>query len=317
MSVIASTALAHRAGDAPLPAAWRGASLAIGNFDGFHLGHQQVVRRAMEVAAARGVPTLVLTFDPHPVRYFRPDLPPFDLTRMDQRLALFQDFGVDGTVLLPFGAALASEDAETFVARWLVAELGVSHVVTGWNFNFGKGRSGNVEVLKALGARHGFTTDSVPAVADGTAPITSTRIRKALKEGDMAEAQRLLSRPFTIRGVVSHGDKRGRTIDFPTANLSLGQYQRPAYGVYAVRVRLPDGRVRDGVANIGIRPMFDPPKELLEVYIFDFHEEIYDQSIDVELLAYLRPEKWLDGLEALKAQIAADCAEARAVLARH
>lgn len=309
-------ALARLADGAALPEALRGASIAIGNFDGFHLGHQQVVRRALEAARAQGCPALVLTFDPHPVRYFRPELPPFDLTTLAQRTRLFADFGVDATVVLPFNAALAGEDAQAFVAHWLVAAMGVSHVVTGWNFSFGKGRSGNVEVLKSLGAHYGFTTESVAAVTCGAAAVTSTRIRTALKQGAVAEATELLTRPFTIRGVVTHGDKRGRTIDFPTANLVLGDYQRPAYGVYAVRVRLPDGRIKEGVANLGIRPMFDPPKELLEVYIFDFHEEIYDQEIDVALMAYLRPEKWLDGLEALKAQIAQDCTEARALLAK-
>lgn len=299
-----------------LPAHLRGGIAALGNFDGFHLGHQAVVGRARDRARADGRPTIVVTFDPHPARLFRPDLPPFALTSIAQRLDLFERFGVDAAVVLRFDRDFAALTAETFVTDWLVDRLGLLGVVTGEDFTFGKGRSGDVAELARLGAAHGIAAEAIAPVADATGGvISSTRIREALKAGDPPAATALLTRPFIIEGVVEHGDKRGRTIDFPTANLALGDYQRPAYGVYAVRVGLPDGRRFDGVANLGIRPMFDPPKELLEVYLFDFAGDLYGVKVAVELHHFLRPEWKLDGLDALKAQIAKDCDEARKVLA--
>lgn len=299
-----------------LPAHLRGGVAALGNFDGFHLGHQAVVGRACERARAGGRPAMVVTFDPHPARLFRPDLPPFALTSIAQRLDLFERFGVDAAVVLRFDRDFAALTAEQFVADWLVDRLGLAGVVTGEDFTFGKGRSGDVAALARLGAKQGVAAEAVAPVADAAGGvISSSRIREALKAGDPPGATALLTRPFVIEGVVEHGDKRGRTIDFPTANLALGDYLRPAYGVYAVRVGLPDGRRHDGVANLGIRPMFDPPKELLEVYLFDFAGDLYGANIAVELHHFLRPEWKLDGLAALKAQIAKDCSEAREVLA--
>jgi len=303
-------------GGAEVPGPLRGGIVALGNFDGFHLGHQAVVGQARERARAEGRPLLVATFDPHPVRFFKPDAAPFRLTTLDQRARLFAEAGADAMVVFGFDAALAGLSAEAFVAQRLVAGLGVAGVVTGDDFTFGKGRGGNVAVLAALGDRHGFTVDTVGAVGAGGEAVSSSRIRALLKAGDPAGAAALLTRPFAIEGVVQHGDKLGRTIGYPTANVALGNYLRPAYGIYAVRVRLDDGRVVGGAANLGIRPSFDPPKELLEAYLFDFAEDLYGRVIEVALIDYLRPEAKFDSLDALTVQMDADCAEARRRLAQ-
>ncbi len=294
----------------------RGAVIALGNFDGFHLGHQAVVGRAIAWAQAESRPVIVATFDPHPMRLFRPETPPFRLTTLDQRERLFAEAGADAMMVFHFTRELADKSAEEFVAM-LIGPYAAAGVVTGEDFTFGKDRSGNVTRLRELGAGHGLRAESVAPVADESGqPVSSSRIREALRSGDCPTATRLLTRPFAIEGVVQHGAKLGRTLDFPTANMALGSYLRPAYGVYAVRGLLPDGRLIDGVANLGIRPMFDPPKELLETYFFDFAEDLYDQTIEVQLIAHLRPEEKYDGLDALKAQIERDCAAARHILAQ-
>jgi riboflavin kinase/FMN adenylyltransferase len=302
-------------GDRPIPAGFRGGVVALGNFDGFHVGHQAVVGRALARARAEGRPALVATFDPHPARLFRPDAPPFLLTSIDQRMRLFEAFGVDGALALPFDRAMAAVTPEQFIAEWLRDHIGAAAAVTGWDFTFGKDRAGNTEALATLGARHGIAAETVAPVEARGAVASSTRIRAHLREGDMAEAARLLTRPYTIEGIVQHGDKLGRTIGYPTANLALGDYLRPAYGVYAVRGRLADGRIVEGAANCGIRPQFDPPKELLEPYFFDFAGDLYGQPLGVELIERLRPEAKFDGLDALVAQIDVDCAKARQILA--
>jgi riboflavin kinase / FMN adenylyltransferase len=301
-------------GGAAVPAGLRRGIVALGNFDGFHLGHQAVVGQAVERARAEGRPALVATFDPHPVRLFRPDTPPFRLTTLDQRERLFAEAGADAMVVFRFDAALAGLDAEAFVAERLLGALGVGGVVTGEDFTFGRAKSGNVDMLRAAGERHGFSVDTVgPVLMDGVA-VSSSRVRDALRGGRPEEATRLLTRPFAIAGEVVHGDKRGRTIGYPTANLELGTYLRPAYGVYAVRARLADGRVVDGAANLGVRPQFEPPKELLETFLLDFSGDLYGQAMEVALMHYLRPEARFDGLDALVAQMDADCGRARVLL---
>lgn len=301
--------------NAPTPAHLRGAIVALGNFDGFHGGHQAVVRRAIECAQVEGCPAIVATFDPHPVRLFQPDTPPFRLTTLDQREALFARAGADAMLVFHFTAQMAAMSAEQFAA-FLVEHIGAAHVVTGQDFTFGKGKSGTVATLTELGVALGMTAEAVPAVADaGGEIISSSRIREALVAGDCATATRLLTRPFAIQGQVQHGDKLGRTIGYPTANIDMGNYLRPAYGIYAVRGLLPDGRVLDGAANLGIRPTFDPPKELLEPHFFDFSESLYDQIIEVQLIERLRGEAKFDSLDALIAQMDADCARARQILA--
>jgi riboflavin kinase/FMN adenylyltransferase len=301
-------------GQGSLPAELRGAALALGNFDGVHRGHQAVIGAAIRAARKAGRPALVATFDPHPSRHFRPDSAPFSLTTPVQKLKLFEGLGVDGAIVIPFDAALAGLSAEDFARRWLVERLGIAHVVTGEDFTFGKGRSGSAETLAELGRCLGFSAEAVAPVTASDAVVSSTRIREALVAGDMETAARLLTRPFTIAMPVIHGDKRGRTIGVPTANQELGAYLRPRYGVYAVRVRLPNDSLAQGVANLGIRPMFDPPKELLETWILDWSGDLYGQTIEVELVRWLRAEMKLDGLDALKAQIAKDTEAARAAL---
>jgi riboflavin kinase/FMN adenylyltransferase len=210
-----------------------------------------------------------------------------------------------------FDRELATMPAERWIEEAIAGHLGAAGVVTGQDFTFGKGRGGNPQVLCEVGARFGIGARTVGAVHDDEGPVSSSRIRQALKAGDCETAARLLTRPFAIRGVVEHGDKRGRSIGFPTANLSLGTYLRPRYGIYAVTGLLPDGQRVLGAANIGIRPSFDPPKELLEPFFFDFSGDLYGQEIEVAFHSFLRPEAKFDGLDALTAQMERDCEEAR------
>ena len=299
----------------PVPERLRGAILALGNFDGFHRGHQAVVGEAIRRAREQGRPAIVATFDPHPVRFFDPTAEPFRLTTLDQRAELFAAAGADAMLVFHFDAALAATTAEQFVADLLVGRLGAAGVVTGEDFTFGKARGGNVEVLARLGAPLGLRARAVGPVADEGEVVSSSRIRDALKAGDCGLATHLLTRPFAIRGTVQHGDKVGRTIGFPTANLAMGNYLRPRYGIYAVTAVVPGGRVLHGAANLGIRPSFDPPKELLEPHFFDFSGDLYGQEIEVAFHHFLRPEAKFDSLEALTRQMEADCLKARELLA--
>ena len=300
--------------DQPIPDKLRGAIVALGNFDGFHLGHQAVVGRAVQRGAHEQRPVIVATFDPHPVRHFKPDTPPFRLTTLDQRERMFAHAGADAMLVFRFGAELASTTAEAFVSQLMAKQLGAAGVVTGEDFTFGKGRGGNVGVLREVGASNGILAETVaPVLLDG-ARISSGRVREALQAGDPGAATRLLSRPFAIEGEVIHGDKRGRELGWPTANLELGNYLRPAYGIYAVRVTVDDGTEHAGVASLGVRPTFDPPKELLEAVLFDFDGDLYGQRIEVALHHYLRPEMKFESLSALKAQMDADATKARLLL---
>ena len=298
----------------PVPDALRGAILALGNFDGFHLGHQAVVGEAIAWARAEGRPAIVATFDPHPVRHFVPDAAPFRLTTLDQREEQFAAAGADAMLVFHFDGELAGTTASDFVCKLLSERIGAGGVVTGEDFTFGKARGGNIAVLRAEGATCGIGVRTVGPVMDRGEPVSSSRIRVALQQGNCEEAGRLMTRSFAIRGLVEHGDKVGRTLGYPTANLPLGNYLRPRYGIYAVTGRLPDGRVLNGAANLGVRPTFDPPKELLEPYFFDFSEDLYGQEIEVALHHFIRPEAKFDSLEALKAQMDTDCAEARRLL---
>ncbi len=297
-----------------MPDVLRGAVVALGNFDGFHLGHQAVAGEAIAQARAAGKPAIIATFDPHPVRFFAPHIPFFRLTTLEQRQRLFEAADADAMLVFEFDAGLAGTAAEDFVVKLLVERLGISAVVTGEDFTFGKGRGGNIGVLRELGAAHGLTATAMGPVVDAGGVISSSRIRDALKAGDCDTATRLLTRPFAVEGIVQHGDKNGRLLGFPTANIDMGHYLRPRYGIYAVKGRLPDGRVLNGAANLGIRPSFDPPKELLEPYFFDFAEDLYGQHIEVEFHAFIRPEAKFESMHELKAQMLADCDQARAIL---
>jgi riboflavin kinase/FMN adenylyltransferase len=304
-------------GSSSVPERLRGGIVALGNFDGFHKGHQAVVGRAVSRARAEGRPALVATFDPHPVRHFKPDLPPFRLTTLGQRERLFGAAGADAMLVFRFDAELAAVTAADFVTDYLVRRVGAAGVVTGEDFTFGKGRGGDIDVLKLLGKANRLSVDAVAPVADEGEPVSSSRIRAALEAGDCAAAAHLLTRPFAIEGEVEHGDKRGRELGYPTANIALGPYLRPRFGVYAVRARLggEGDHILEGVANLGTRPMFDPPRELLEPWFFDFDGDLYGRRLEVELISFIRDEARFDGIEALKAQIGADAEVARARLA--
>nr|WP_314436312.1 bifunctional riboflavin kinase/FAD synthetase [uncultured Brevundimonas sp.] len=299
-----------------LPDAVKGAAVAVGAFDGVHRGHQTVIAGARAAAERLGAPLGVVSFAPHPRRWFQPDAAPFGLMTTDQMAEALASLGVDILYLLPFDAEMAGMSDSGFAERVLAQGLGVRHAGVGFDFTFGKGRSGSPEALRTYGERLGFTVSVAERLddADGL-KLSSSAVREALKAGDMARAAAILGRPFAIRGEVIHGDKRGRTIGVPTANIELNGYMRPAYGVYAVRTRLTDGRVIDGVASLGVRPMYALETPLLEVWLFNFNEEIYGQTVDTQLIAWLRGEEKFDGLEALKVQIEADATAARAALA--
>ena len=298
-----------------IPAALRGAVIALGNFDGFHRGHQAVAGEAISWAKAEGRPSIIATFDPHPVRFFRPDVPPFRLTTLEQRQELYLAAGATAMLVFHFDAELAGTSAEDFIQTILIDRFGAHGVVTGGDFTFGKGAKGNVELLRTLGGELGLQSRVVEAVTAGEEVVSSSRIRQALRDGDPQLAAQLLTRPFAIRGIVEHGDKRGRTIGYPTANVTIDNYLRPKYGIYAVTGRLlATGQVLHGAANIGIRPQFEPPKELLEPYFFDFSGDLYGQEIEVAFHHFLRGEAKFDSLEALIEQMDKDCAEARRLL---
>jgi riboflavin kinase/FMN adenylyltransferase len=299
----------------PVPEALRGAVIALGNFDGFHRGHQAVAGEAIRWAQAEGRPSIIATFDPHPVNFFRPDVPPFKLTTLEQRQELYLAAGATAMLVFHFDAELAGTSAEDFIRAILIERFGAHGVVTGGDFTFGKGAKGNVDLLRTLGGELGLQSRVVEAVAADGEVVSSSRIRQALRDGDPQLAARLLTRPFAIRGIVEHGDKRGRTIGYPTANLGVENYLRPKYGIYAVTGRiLATGEVLHGAANIGIRPQFEPPKELLEPFFFDFKGDLYGQEIEVAFHHYLRGEAKFDSLEALIEQMDKDCAEARRLL---
>ncbi len=299
-----------------VPESLRGAIIALGNFDGFHLGHQAVAKEAIDWARSEGRPAIIATFDPHPVRFFRPDVPPFRLTTLEQRQELYLAAGATAMLVFHFDGELAGTSAQDFITQVLLDGLGAHGVVSGEDFTFGQGAKGNVALLQGFGAEHGLASRTVGAVIDHGRAISSSRVREALREGDPEEAARLLTRPFAVRGVVQHGDKRGREIGYPTANLTLETYLRPKYGIYAVTGRiLATGQELKGAANVGMRPQFEPPKELLEPYFFDFAGDLYGQEIEVAFHHFLRGEAKFDTLDELTEQMARDCDEARRLFA--
>jgi riboflavin kinase/FMN adenylyltransferase len=298
-----------------IPEDLKGSIVALGNFDGFHLGHQAVVGRAIQRGFHERRPVIVATFDPHPVHFFKPDVPPFRLTSLDQRQKLFAHAGADAMLVFEFNRELASMDAGEFVANVVADRIGAAGVVTGDDFSFGKGRTGDAALLKQLGAEHGIAAEAVAQVIIDGERVSSGRIREALIAGDIGEATHLLTRDYAIEGVVQRGDARGRHLGYPTANLELGDYQRPKYGIYAVRVTLDDGSEHPGVASLGVRPTFDPPTELLEAHLFGFDGDLYGRKIEVALHAYIRDEKKFADVETLVAHMREDEARARHLLA--
>jgi riboflavin kinase / FMN adenylyltransferase len=307
---------------ADVPEAYKGAVVAVGNFDGVHLGHQALIGAAHRLATERGAPLAVLVFEPHPQEFFRPGNEPFRLTPFRIKAHLIAGLGVDAMFALAFDAELAHKSAQSFVLDILVDGLGVGCVVVGRDFQFGKGRTGDIAVLSYMGEIEGFGVVAFDAVAtDDGGKISSTGIRRALRSGKPEEAARLLGHPFAVEGRVERGDRRGQVLGFPTANLRLDGHMRPAYGIYAARVAiLEEDRVvsrHDGIANLGIRPMYKSAEPLLEAHLFDFSGDLYGKHLAVELIAYLRPEATFAGVEELKVQMRKDCEAARAALDRH
>ncbi len=303
-----------------VPDAFKGAVVALGNFDGVHLGHQALIGEARRLAEERNAPLGVVAFEPHPQEFFRPGGESFRLTPFRTKARLIAEQGADVMYALAFDAGMAKKSAQEFVIDVLVEGLGVGHVVVGADFQFGKGRAGNTAVLAYMGEMEGFgVTLFEPVAAQGHAKISSTDIRKALKSGKPEEAATLLGHWWTIESHVIPGDKRGRTIGFPTINMKLEGCLEPAYGIYAVRASVLENEETvaryDGVASYGVRPMFEVSQPLLETYLFDFSGDLYGRHLAVELIEYLRPEAKFDGLDALKAQIGRDCDDARAALA--
>ncbi|WP_085907381.1 bifunctional riboflavin kinase/FAD synthetase [Kiloniella majae] len=299
----------------------RGAVVAIGNFDGVHLGHQAVIRQARVIAEKLNRPLAVLTFEPHPRSLFKPDQPCFRLTPMIAKAHALKKVGVDHVYIQDFTLDFAKQSAESFVLETLVRDLGAKHLVIGGDFCFGKDRQGNAILLEAMGKEHGFGVTAATLVEDqNDVVLSSSRIREYLKAGKPTDAARILGRYWEIDGTVLHGFKRGRTIGFPTANLSMENYLIPSLGVYAVRVAKAGvegfGLTHwyNGVANIGARPTMDGEGVNLEVFIFDFDEDIYDMDLRVQIVEYLRPEKKFDGLTALTEQIKKDSDQARKLL---
>ena len=288
----------------------------IGNFDGVHLGHQAVFEKLLEEGRELQIPATVITFEPQPLEYFAPDKAPARLTRLREKLQAIEATGIEQVLLLEFGRRLAAMSAEEFVQHILVDGLGVKHLYVGDDFRFGKGRSGNVDLLRKMGAEAGFTVDFLPTVALDGERISSTRIRNALAEGDMETANACLGRNYRICGRISHGDKRGRTIGFPTANVDLHRKVSPLQGVFAVQVFGVDGEdALPGVANIGTRPTVEgDTRYLLEVHLFDFAREIYGAHVEVEFVERIREEKKFDSFEQLRRQIEHDAYEARHIL---
>ncbi|MBS0470526.1 MAG: bifunctional riboflavin kinase/FAD synthetase [Proteobacteria bacterium] len=300
--------------------AYKGAVVAVGNFDGVHLGHQALIGEARRMAEERGAPLAVLAFEPHPQEFFRPSPVPFRLTPFAVKARLIESLGVDVLYALHFDAALAEKSAEDFIAEDLVGGLAIGAIVVGADFRFGKGRAGNVAMLSYMGEMEGFgVTVFEPVIAHGDDKVSSTEIRTALKEGRPDVAARLLGRPWSIEGKVEHGDKRGRTIGYPTANMRLTDTLLPAYGIYAVRAKIFDAQhalvsTHDGVANFGIRPMFETPTPMLETFLFDFSGDLYDRHLAIDFIAYIRPEAKFDSMDALIAQMDKDSEAARTIL---
>ncbi len=302
-----------------LPADMRGAAVAVGNFDGVHLGHRAVIGEAGLIAKASSMPWAVLTFEPHPRSVFTPDIGPFRLTPFRIKVRHIEEMGVDCMVVLHFDRQFSQRTAEDFVAGVVVGGLAARHVVSGYDFVFGQGREGDCEMLLRMGQEQGFDFTCVSPGSDQDGVVySSTRVRERLAQADPSGAAGMLGRDFEIEGRIERGEMRGRSIGFPTANIHLGEYLRPAGGVYAVRAGIDLGvetAWRDGVANLGHRPTFGGADLVLEVHIFDFDDDIYGQHLRVALIEHLRDEKKFDRLDDLKAQIADDREQARLVLA--
>jgi riboflavin kinase / FMN adenylyltransferase len=297
-----------------VPAQARGAALAIGNFDGVHRGHQALLRQTRRQAATLGRPAGVILFQPHPREFFQPDKPHFRLTPLPRKLELLEVFGLDLAVVLRFDAALAGLTADAFIARVLVEALAASHIVVGYDFRFGKARSGDPETLQRAGQAHGFGVTVVAQVADAGEVFASNAIRAELAQGDVKGAAHMLGHWWRVTGRVIGGAKRGTGLGFPTANIALDRGTALGHGIYAVRVHV-EGERHAGAAYLGTRPMFDDGEPVLEVFLLDFDGDLYGREIAVEFIDYVRADARLPSLEALKEQMAKDVARVREILA--
>jgi riboflavin kinase/FMN adenylyltransferase len=300
---------------APSNGALTGAVLALGNFEGVHRGHRAVIDTALARARALRRPAAAMTFEPHPRAFFNPGARVFRLTDVAGKLRLFPSTGLDGAIVMSFDAALAALTPEAFIAQVLVDRYAVAGVAVGYDFHFGKGRAGTPDFLQAEGGRRGFAVDIVPAYRDGAQRVSSGAIRDALMQGEVELAARLLGYPWFVTGEVAHGDRRGRELGFPTANIHLDPQCELRHGVYAVRVGVGEQRY-DGVANFGRRPMFDTGVVLLEVFLFDFEGDLYGKTLDVAFIAWIRPELKFDTVEELVRRMEEDARIARAALAQ-
>lgn len=301
-----------------LPKSAKGASVAMGNFDGVHLGHQSVLALARTAAASINAPLGVITFEPHPRRLFQPDAPAFRLMSAETKASRFEKLGLDHLYEIPFNAVLAGLSAETFIQDVLADGLGIKHLVVGADFRFGKGRTGDVDMLASLGPNYGFETTIAPLVNDAAGEFSSTAIRNALSEGRTADATRMLGHWHCIEGVVEKGFQRGREMNFPTANIPLTDLHLPKFGVYAVMVDVLDGPHKgryQGAASLGDRPTFaDNDIPNLEVFLFDFSGDLYGATLSTALVEYIRPELKFDGMDSLIAAMNDDCVKARKIL---
>jgi riboflavin kinase / FMN adenylyltransferase len=290
----------------------RGCAATIGSFDGLHLGHQAVLTQLAAQGREYRLPVTLITFEPQPREYFMPEEAPPRLTRFREKLEVLRHCGVDRVVCLRFNAWLASLTADEFIQRIMLDGLAVKYLVVGDDFRFGKGRIGDYALLEQAGKTHGFPVVTMPTFNIGNHRVSSTRIRVALNEGDFSSAEALLGRPYWMSGRVAHGDKRGRTIGFPTANIFLHRNAVPVNGVFAVEMCGIDDRPIPGVANVGTRPTVDGSRALLEVHLFDFDRDIYGRHVQVSFLKKLRPERKFESFELLKRQIELDAEQARA-----
>jgi riboflavin kinase/FMN adenylyltransferase len=294
-----------------LRARHRGCVATIGNFDGVHLGHQAVLGQLAEKAADMGVPSTVITFEPQPQEFFAPEKAPARLTRFREKIHALRRYAVDRVLSLRFNDAFARIPASEFVERILIDGLDVRYLVVGDDFRFGHNRAGNFDMLRDAGERHGFQVVNMHTFSIDGERVSSTRVRQALERGDLSEAEKLLGRPYRMSGRVAHGDKRGRSIGFPTANIHLHRKKTPVQGVYAVEMFGLDREPIAGVANVGNRPTVGGTRTLLEVHLFDFNGDIYGRHVDVDFVHRVRDEKRFDSFEQLKDQIELDCHAAR------
>ncbi|PTW62298.1 riboflavin kinase/FMN adenylyltransferase [Breoghania corrubedonensis] len=297
------------------PGALKGGVVGIGNFDGVHRGHQAVLEKVREEADRLGLPGYVMTFEPHPRAFFTPQKPLFRLTPPHAKAEIVRAFGLEGLLVLPFDASFALREASDFVERILVKRLSIVHAVTGYDFHFGRARAGTPDYLRQSGDKHGFGVSIVDRVHDeGGETISSSRIRKALSDGEIALANGLLGYRWFAEGAVRDGDKRGRELGYPTANIALNPDCALAHGIYAVRTVI-DGVLHNGVANFGRRPTFDNGAPLLEVHVFDFAGNLYGKTLEVSFVSFLRGEEKFDTIDALIVQMDRDSEEARAAIA--